>query len=93
MKYNIKKRKGIKFAQGQIANVHDVHVWVSVCTVSWFVLHICVHTKCDSLCTLKCACVYLCVCLQIMVCVHLGFVHVCDVCVCCMCVLYVSVFA
>ena len=64
MKYNtksIKKRKGIKFAQGQIANVHGVHVWVSVCTVSWFVVHMCVHTKCDSLCTLKCACVFMCV--------------------------------
>ena len=77
MKYNIKsikKRKGIKFAQGQIANVHDVHVWVSVCTVSWFVVHMCVHTKCDSLCTLKCACMCVCVCLLEIytICANLG---------------------
>ena len=75
MKYNIKKRKGIKFAQGQIANVHGVHVWVSVCTVSWFVVHMCVHTKCDSLCTLKCACMcvlYVCLLEIYTICANLG---------------------
>ncbi len=79
MKYNIKrikKRKGIKFAQGQIANVHGVHVWVSVCTVSWFVVHMCVHTKYDSLCTLKCACMcvvcVLYVCEIYTICANLG---------------------